>query len=57
MLPGAEVLKWHDLKPVGSHKQILSCVQREPCFTGVDKLDDSLHDRWRHLLQSDLRET
>lgn len=56
-LPGAQVLKGHDLKPVGSHKQVLSCVQREPCLTGVHKLDDSLHDGWRHFLQSDLSET
>lgn len=55
-VPGAQVLKGHDLKAVGSHKQILSCVQREPRLTGVNKLDDSLHDRRRHFLQSDLSE-
>lgn len=49
-------MKGHDLKPVGSHKQILSCVQTEPSLTGVHKLDDSLHDRRRHLLQSYLSE-
>lgn len=55
-LPGAQVLQRHDLKPVGGHKQILCCVQREPCLTGVHKLDDSLHDRRCHFLQSDLSE-
>lgn len=50
-------MKGHDLKPVGSHKQVLSCVQREPRLTGVHKLDDSLHDGRRHFLQSDLSET
>lgn len=55
-LPGAQVLKGHDLKPVGGHKEILGGVQREPRLTGVHKLDDSLHDGRRHFLQSDLSE-
>ncbi|KAF3848087.1 hypothetical protein F7725_021115 [Dissostichus mawsoni] len=55
-LPGAQVLKGHDLQPVGGHKQILRRVQREPRLTGVNKLDHRLHDGRCDLLQSDLSE-
>lgn len=56
VIPGAEVLEGHDLKAVGSDKQVLSRVQREPCLSGVNEVYDGLHHGRGHILQTDLRE-